>query len=96
MFAVQDSVDTCPARQASLARIAAASWHDYGFGAHAYVAADDGEVLVLLSLRFASYCKAPGDDSDLYVVDATDRCYRGLENAKAASVRDLKVGLVLA
>jgi hypothetical protein len=79
------------ALQTKLARIAAATWQDYGFGAHALVAADDHEVLVLLTARF--HAQEPGND--LYVVDATDRCYRGLDNAKAASVRDLKVEIGL-
>lgn len=80
-----------PALERQLERIASARWEDMGFGAHALVAADDSEALVVLTARFI------GQDPDqaLYVVDSTDACYRGLENAKTASVRDLKTELGL-
>lgn len=77
--------------QARLARVAAAAWVEIGFGSHALVAGDDGEALVVLMARFM----ADDPANDLYVVDATDACYRGLDNAKAASVRDLRVSLGL-
>jgi hypothetical protein len=83
-------LDQSCATQERLARIDDAAWHDYGFGSYALVATDDGEVLVLLSLRFKGYAREPGVDADLYVVDSTDRCYVGLDKAKDAAIRDLR------
>jgi hypothetical protein len=73
-------------RQQQLARIDAAQWRDLGYGSHALVAQDDSEALVLLMRRHHGNCS--GDS--VWVVDASDRCYVGLENAKTSSVRDLK------
>lgn len=78
-------------RRQKLARIAAAQWQSFGFGRHALIAQDDQEALVVLTARF----HAIDDANDLYVVDATDKCIKGLENAKAVSVRDLKTELGL-
>lgn len=80
-----------PDLERQMERIASAQWKCMGFDTHALVARDDCEALIVLSARFLGQDPA----RDLYVVDATDRCYQGLDNAKAASERDLKVELGL-
>lgn len=74
---------------AQLARIDAAQWRVVGFDTHVLVAGDDGEALVVLTARFMGQDPA----RDLYVIDASDACYVGLDNAKAAGVRALKRAL---
>jgi hypothetical protein len=64
---------------------ARAAWREISRSTWALVAGDDGEALIVLTRRFEALDPA----KDLWVVDATDRCYVGLENAKAGSVRDL-------
>jgi hypothetical protein len=73
--------------EAQLERINAATWVEMGFGAHALVTADDNEALAVLTARFIGMEPEQG----LWVVDGSDACYRGLENAKRCAVRDLKV-----
>lgn len=88
---VLEPVGLTPEQRHQLARIDSAQWLELNYDSHALVAQDDSEALIVLTARFLGMEEHLG----LWVVDADDKCFKGLENAKRASVRDLKAGLGL-